>query len=215
VLVLFLALAASVAACSGAKDPAADSASDSGTPSLGTPSGDDSGGLPMNGGDDGGGGGTPLGGGGGGVPSTDAGGMQGGDDGGGASNEGGPATDGGGNNGGGDGGGLVAPSACPASGATNETEPNDTMAQANAFTDTACGAIDPASDVDWWKFTLSASAKTIALAYHGQVKLVIQSQGDTVTLPGSTSIPFHPGADYFVTVTSASGNKESYTLVQK
>jgi hypothetical protein len=134
---------------------------------------------------------------------------------GGASGDDGGAGDDGGNPSGGgntDAGNDPAPSSCP-SGATTEIEPNDSSGKATPFTGTACGSLDPVGDVDYWKTTLSAQAQTIHIAYHGGVTLEVTSQGNTVTIPGTQPVPFHPGAEYVIKVTASAAAKADYTVL--
>lgn len=105
----------------------------------------------------------------------------------------------------GDGGG------CPA-GATQEVEPNEVEAKATTFTALACGTIAPASDVDVWTFTLPASAQHLGLHYDGPISLTVSSSGDTVTVPGAPSIPFHAGAVYTITVRGTNGHTGAYDV---
>jgi hypothetical protein len=100
---------------------------------------------------------------------------------------------------------------CPANG-TPESPPNDTPARATPFTDVACGQISPASQVDFWTFTPPANAAHVGMHYSGAIGLTITAGTDTITLPGNAPMPFHPGAPYIVSVHSASGNPEPYTL---
>jgi len=102
--------------------------------------------------------------------------------------------------------------ACPAGGAP-EIEPNETPAKATAFTKIACGAIAPAADVDVWTFTLPANATTLGLHYDGGITLTVSAGGDTVTIPGAPSMPFHAGAVYTITVRASNGQPGPYDIL--
>jgi hypothetical protein len=108
---------------------------------------------------------------------------------------------------------AIAPSTCPA-GATVETEPNDTMSEANTFSGVACGTIEPSTDVDWWTFTLAATAKTVGIGFNGNVHLVITAAGNTVDVPGSTPLPFAPGTAYYVEVIGNGGAGGAYQITE-
>ena len=104
----------------------------------------------------------------------------------------------------------------PASAATcegpREAEPND--AKANDLAGSACGTIDPATDVDTFAFTLPASAKGLAFGYEGNVSITVRADGKVVTIsPGSRpALPLVRERPYLLEVRSADGKPQAYKV---
>jgi hypothetical protein len=156
-----------------------------------------------------------------------------------ASSDGGGATAEAGGDGGsagnGDGGGEASAEAsvsisCP--GGTAEKEPNDTLEQANTFptatwpgdtsntfTNTVCGVIDSATDVDIFTFTPTFPEPTnFGFSAEGNVLIDIILYGDEVAGPfpatqlNQVPVPYHINVPYFFRVHSADGTPQMYTI---
>jgi hypothetical protein len=104
------------------------------------------------------------------------------------------------------------------SGTSAETEPNDTAGTANALVlnGVECGAIAPATDVDFFKYTLPADAQTMQITFDGYITLKITVGTDSPVTLTPTSFPqvgFHPGSEYTVEVHSFDGQPQTYAIV--
>lgn len=94
-------------------------------------------------------------------------------------------------------------------GSVPETESNDALASANSIpaqTGTFCGQISSDSDVDFVKFTLPASTKSLSLNVNstsGAIKLEPTADGEAFSLSGN--FPFKPGKEYVIKISSTGG----------
>jgi hypothetical protein len=98
-----------------------------------------------------------------------------------------------------------------------EVEPNDSAANANTLVlnGPECGSISPATDVDFYKFTIPASDTKWSISFDGNIKMTFTVGTDppVVVQPGSTPSPtFHAGAEYTVQVESADGQPQAYAI---
>jgi len=90
---------------------------------------------------------------------------------------------------------------------TPESEPNNDVAHATAFTGSFCGKIAGANDVDFGRFLVPQNAKTMAITHAesgGKVSYRYYLNGQL--LPLSESIEAIPGAAYTVQIKLANGN---------
>src|SRR5262249_41907243 len=104
------------------------------------------------------------------------------------------------------------------SGTSAETEPNDTAGTANTLVlnGVECGAIAPATDVDFFKYTLPADAQTMQITFDGYISLKITVGSDppvTLTPSSFPSVGFHPGSEYTVEVHSFDGQPQTYAII--
>lgn len=139
-----------------------------------------------------------------GVVSTASGGNSNGDD----------NTSGGNSNGGNSNGGVDC--------GNPEDEPNDEQDEANKFSGTICGEIDPKGDEDWITFTLKPTTQTLSLQFSGRVRLRVRvgDRGTTELTPdGAGAVPFVRNTPYYVQVVaytdSESSQAWSVTVVEK
>jgi len=103
------------------------------------------------------------------------------------------------------------------SGTSAETESNDTAGTANALllNGVECGQIAPATDVDFFKFTLPASAQTMQITFEGNVTLKFTVGSDapvTLTPSNFPQVGFHPGSEYTIEVHSFDGQPQTYAI---
>jgi hypothetical protein len=101
-------------------------------------------------------------------------------------------------------------------GVPRETESNDSMTDANAFTKSICADV-AGSDVDWLTFTLPVGTKNFNLNYDsfgtGTLDFKMHIAGATLDIlkPNSPGWPIVPGEKYAIEV-STSGNHTAYRL---
>jgi len=110
--------------------------------------------------------------------------------------------------------------ATPKCSGTAESEPNDDSSQPNALAGTACGALDPGTDVDWYSWSVSASgiAYEIALDATGDADVLMWKWNGSAwsrvqnSAPDRISATSSSAGQYLVAVRSASGNAQGYTM---
>lgn len=103
-----------------------------------------------------------------------------------------------------------------------EDEPNDDEDEANKFSGTICGEIDPKGDEDWITFTLKPTTQTLSLQFSGRVRLRVRVEGrgtTELTPDGAGAVPFVRNTPYYVQVVaytdSESSQAWSVTVVEK
>jgi hypothetical protein len=99
-------------------------------------------------------------------------------------------------------------------------EPNDTAQTANAIVLNVpeCGAVTAADGVDFFKFTLPASATVMNVVFDGYITMKFTVGTDppvTLTPTSFPTLPFHAGSDYVIEVHSFDGNAQVYAFTIK
>lgn len=85
-----------------------------------------------------------------------------------------------------------------------ELEPNDNRDTANPLSVTRCGTLTKRDRIDFLKFRLKPSTKTVSINFTGRVRLRVMVDGKPTTelTPDSAGvIPFVMNEDYIVEVT--------------
>ena len=103
---------------------------------------------------------------------------------------------------------------------TAEREPNDSYTSPNALDGAVCGALDPASDQDWFTWSVASAnvAYEVALAAPGDAELLMwQLVGNRYTRiantsPGEIKSTSTSAGPFLLAVWSSTGTTQPYTL---
>lgn len=98
---------------------------------------------------------------------------------------------------------------CPNGSGMQELESNDSSTTANLLPPNTdmCGTISTTNDVDFYKFVLPESTQNMSITFTGQVKVIVNVNGQTVVLtPGSTQpVPVEKNKPYVLDVQTNDG----------
>jgi len=98
---------------------------------------------------------------------------------------------------------------CPNGSGMQELESNDSSTTANLLPPNTdmCGTISTTNDVDFYKFILPESTQNMSITFTGQVKVIVNVNGQTVVLtPGSTQpVPVEKNKPYVLDVQTNDG----------